>query len=80
MPPIPAIPPIMILWGFGTPWSSGEKRVETAPRLPPRASSSSTKMTAPPYLSDIARAFLNMRRTFMLPMPMNMLAKPLPLE
>jgi hypothetical protein len=37
-------------------------------------------MTAPPYLSDMVRAFLNILRTLRLPMPMNMLAKPLPLE
>ena len=36
------------------------------------------KITAPPYLSDMRRALVNSRRTFMFPTPMNMFAKPEP--
>ena len=36
------------------------------------------KMTEPPYLSDITRAFLKSLRTFRFPMPMNMAANPEP--
>jgi hypothetical protein len=36
------------------------------------------KITAPPYLSDMALARENIRRTLMLPMPKNMLMNRLP--
>ena len=62
------------------PSARGIARSVTIPRLPPRASSSSMKITAPPYLSERFRAFLNSRRTFRLPTPKNMLAKPEPVE
>ena len=49
-----------------------------APRLPPSASSSSMKITQPPYLSDMARPRENIRRTFMFPMPKNIAWNRLP--
>ena len=79
-PPMP-MPPMMIRSGPLAQWrlvSAGELALDTAPRLPPTASSSSRKITAPPYLRDSFRAFLNSRMMRRLPMPMNMLLKLVP--
>ena len=80
-PPMP-MPPMMIRSGpLASQWrlvSAGALVLDTAPRVPPTASSSSRKMTAPPYLRDSFRAFLNSRMMRRLPMPMNMLLKLVP--
>ena len=51
----------------------------TWPRDPPTASSSSMKMTAPPYVSDCFLAFRNRDQIRRLPTPMNMLENEVPL-
>ena len=73
-PPMP-IPPIMMRSVAGL--ALGTERSATPPR-DPIASSSSMKITAPPYLSDLTRAFLNRRRTLRLPIPRNMFENPEP--
>ena len=85
MPPMPPMPGAMMIrsgplaqWRPVSAGLAGELAVDTAPRLPPTASSSSRKITAPPYLRDSFRAFLNSRAMRRLPMPMNMLLKLVP--
>jgi hypothetical protein len=83
MPPMPPPMPgaMMIRSGPLAQWrpvSAGALAVDTDPRLPPTASSSSRKITAPPYLRASFRAFLNSRMMRRLPMPMNMLLKLVP--
>src|SRR6266511_2844416 len=79
MPPIPMpMPPGMTKRRGLCEGGLATIALEMAPREPPTASSSSMKITEPPYFLDSLRALRNSEAIRRLPTPMNMLLKLVP--